>query len=73
MAYEKVAGTLGPERADMQAALVAAVMHGLWSKKRRTLKDFLFKWDRGRQMSPEEMLATIRQINAAAGGKEVRR
>lgn len=73
LAYERVAGTLGPERGDLQAALIAAVMHGLWSKKRRTLKDFLFKWDHGRKMSAEEMLATIRQINRLAGGKEVRR
>jgi FtsZ-interacting cell division protein ZipA len=71
IAYEQVTGTLGPERGDMQAALVAAVMHGLWSKKRRKLKDFLFRWDRGRKMTTEEMLAQVRALNRLVGGEEV--
>lgn len=72
LAYERVSGTFGPERGDLQAALVATVVHSLWSKKRRSLKDFLFRWDRGRQLTPEEMLAAVRQVNAAAGGEEIR-
>lgn len=66
-----MAGTLGPERGDLQAALIAAVMNGLWSKKRRKLKDFLFRWDQGREMGTEEMLARLRVINRLAGGEEV--
>lgn len=48
MAYERIEGTLGPLRADRQAALVAMVIANANrgpNQKAFTIDDFLLNWD----------------------------
>ena len=68
MAYEKVTGPLGPERADVLHAVLLALIHNQWAKKPKKPKDFLPEWDQGRAQTPEEMLAMLRAWTAMAGG-----
>lgn len=74
MAYEQTTGTLGPERDDLLTALVAMLIHntafGIKRKDMKKAGDFLPDWDRGKKQTPEEMLHTLRMLNAMAGGTE---
>lgn len=69
VAYEKVSGTLGAERDDMHAAIVAStVVNANKGKGRKaTVKDFMPRWDR-QPMGWQEQLAAIKQWNRALGG-----
>lgn len=69
MAYERVAGPLGPERDDILTALLATVVHNVFAKKGKKVKDFLPEWDRKPQ-TPEDMLHTLRHLNRIYGGEE---
>lgn len=71
MAYERVAGPLGGERGDVQAALIATtVANANRGKGRRAkLKDFLLRWDR-RVQSWQDQLAIVRQLNRMFGGTD---
>ncbi|MEU5950654.1 DUF4035 domain-containing protein [Micromonospora sp. NPDC047465] len=79
MAYERVTGPLGPERADMHAAIIASTIananrgkHG----RRFTPEDFLPRWDQRGAAAPageqtgEDHLRLIRSLNKAMGGLE---
>lgn len=64
------------ERLDRRAALVCAVMANCFntdSSIRFTIDDFMPQRDLPalRPMSDEEMLETIRALNASMGGKEI--
>ena len=66
-----MAGPIGPDRGDIQAAIVAStVANANRGKKGRKLTpaDFIPKWDRGRQQSWQEQLAKVKAINRAMGG-----
>lgn len=73
MAYEQMTGPLGGQRDDQLVALLAAVIANANRAKGRKAKpkDFLPQWDRDKEMSWEEQLAAIRDVNRALGGDEV--
>jgi len=71
MAYEQVAGPIGPARGDAQAAIVAStVANANRGKKSRRFSpaDFIPKWDRRAGMSWQEQLAKVKAINHEMGG-----
>jgi len=77
MAYERVAGPLGPERADLHAAIVAAtVANAMRGKKGRPFKpaDFMPQWDRPSpvEQTGDDHLRIVKQLQAAFGGGQVR-
>lgn len=73
-AYERVTGTLGQERDDQLAALVAErVTNSISSpkkgSKRPEMKDFIPQWDpKDRSNSPDEMKKRLKMMNARFGG-----
>lgn len=72
MAYERVTGTLGPERNDFLHAITATTIANANRGKGKApvkVSAFMPKWDRGRQ-SWQEQLAIVRQLNAAMGGAD---
>ena len=74
MVWERLHGPLGPERADWNAALVAAsVANSLSSKKskRKKLADFVIDWGGGaakQRKTPEQLLAAAKGWVQRAGG-----
>ena len=70
MAYEQVAGPLGPERGDFHNARLLTLLHNLYAKKGqgKKVKDFLPEWDKPAQ-SPDQMLWIARTLNRAYGGE----
>lgn len=76
IAYEQVAGQLGPARADIQAAIVAAtVANSSRGKKGRRFapRDFIPRWDRKARQSWQDQLSIVEQLNAAFGGRDLRK
>lgn len=75
MAYEQVAGPLGPERIDQLVAMLASVVANANRAKGRKArpKDYLPQWDRRREQSWQEQLAAVKQINKALHGTTKRR
>jgi hypothetical protein len=69
-AYERVAGPLGGERADVHTAIVACAVANTVSKHRLRPADFLPTWDRAQ--SWQEQLAVVRALNRRFGGTERR-
>lgn len=68
-AYERITGPLGPARADLHAAIIAAtVANSAGGKRKSAPKDFIPKWDKGAQATPEELFQKAMQINAALQG-----
>jgi len=71
MAYEQVAGPLGPERGDILHALEMALMYNAWAAskgKGKKPKDFLPDWDRrAREQTPEDMLGVLRAWAMSTG------
>lgn len=69
-AYERVAGPLGPARADVQSAIVAATVANANRGKGKpaTPADFIPTWDRKPEQTVEEMVAIAYALNAALGG-----
>ncbi|MBA9002007.1 hypothetical protein HNR21_000889 [Actinomadura cellulosilytica] len=75
MAYEQVAGPLGPDRADLQAGIVAATVANANRGKggrRAVPRDFIPKWDRKPQQSWQEQLAIVTVLNKVFGGVDLR-
>lgn len=73
MAYEHVAGPLGPERQDVLHAILAATVSNTARGKGRKAepKDFMPKWDQGAKRVPadwQQMLATVKTMNRRMGG-----
>lgn len=77
MAYEKVTGPLGAERADMLHGILTAVLaNTARGKKGRRARpaDFIPKWDTvKRRMGWEQMLTAVRSINSSLGGRDLTR
>lgn len=69
-AYERVAGPLGPARADVQAAIVAATVANANRGKGKpaTPADFVPEWDHKPTQTVDEMLQIAYALNAALGG-----
>lgn len=79
MAYERVAGPLGPARDDFHAAMICAALTNLLSAskrgKRAEVSDFLPVWDERERrpvQSLEEQIAIIRALNKQMGGEDLR-
>lgn len=72
-AYESVAGPLGPERGDVQAAIIAATVANAFRGKGKpaTPADFMPEWDRQPTQTVEEMVSIAYALNAAFGGTVV--
>lgn len=77
MAYERVAGPVGPERDDLLfGRMTASIVSALRGRKGRPLKpeDFMYDWDpegsrlakARREQTPEEQLRMLRGFQAAA-------
>ena len=69
MAYERLTGPLGGERADHHAALVAQTVANVNRGKRarrHKLSDFLIKWHQQKQTA-QDMLAIFRMWAARRG------
>ncbi|WP_258038028.1 MULTISPECIES: hypothetical protein [unclassified Streptomyces] len=78
MAYEHVAGPLGPERQDVLhgilAATIANTARGKGGRKAEP-KDFVPVWDQGAKRQPgdwRQMLAQVKAMNARLGGADLR-
>lgn len=72
MAYERVAGTLGPERDDLLSAMLTTLVFNLWrgkNQRARKVSDFIPEWDQ-RPQSADDQLAVVRWLNKAFGGDE---
>ncbi|MFC8704724.1 hypothetical protein ACFUIV_21355 [Streptomyces anulatus] len=77
MAYEHVAGPLGPERGDMLHGILAAtVANAARGKgKKAEPKDFIPTWDQGARKQPadwQQMLAQVQAMNRRFGGTDLR-
>lgn len=70
-AYERVAGPVGPARADVQAGIIASTVANVHTDKGRrfTPSDFVPRWDR-RGQTVDEQLAVVRQLNIMFGGAD---
>lgn len=73
MAYEQVTGPLGPERADVHMAILAATIANTARGKGRKArpKDFLPKWDQGGRMDWQDMLTAVKAMNRSFGGADL--
>lgn len=56
---------------NYRSALICAVMANIWrdSKRRAFIPDDFMPKEKVRQQSPEQMLATVKLLNTALGGK----
>lgn len=72
LAYERVAGPVGPARGDTQAAIVASTIANVNAGKGRrfTPKDFIPPWDAEAAQSWQDQLAIVKQLNAMFGGAD---
>lgn len=74
MAFERMSGPLGRRRNDIQAATIAAtIANANRGKKGKPFKmqDFLIPYGENQEKSPDQLLETIRQLNASMGGEEI--
>ena len=77
MAYEHVAGPIGPERQDiLHGILAATVANAARGKgKKAEPKDFIPTWDQGARRQGgdwQQMLAKVQAMNARFGGADLR-
>ncbi|MEV4672163.1 hypothetical protein AB0K34_10975 [Actinomadura sp. NPDC049382] len=75
MAYERVAGTLGPERGDLHAGIVGStIANANRGKGKRAAKvtDFMPRWDKPVQ-TWRDQLAVVKQLNASLRGSDLTR
>ncbi|MFE6223333.1 hypothetical protein [Streptomyces sp. NPDC057854] len=77
MAYEQVAGILGPERLDLLHSITTATVANTARTRGRAARpaDFMPKWDQGaaREQPWEQMLATVTAMNAHLRGADLRK
>jgi len=74
MAYEELE-PFGEARADMRAGIIAATFANVHRRKgARPFKpiDFMPKFDRQPEQTPEQQLRIVEALNKAFGGKDVR-
>ena len=72
MAYEKMTGPLGPERADLHAGIIAATIANAnrgKGKRRFRPADFMPKWDRPRATTPSAMANMLKTLTRKMGGR----
>lgn len=67
-AYEQVSGPIGPERADLHAAIISSTVANAFSKRKFAPADFMPKWDRAPEQSWQEQLRIVRALNQSMGG-----
>lgn len=77
MAYEHVAGPLGPERGDMLHGILAATVANAnrGKGKKAEPKDFIPTWDQGARKQPvdwQQMLTQVQAMNRRLGGTDLR-
>lgn len=75
-AYEEIAGTFGPERADLHAGIVAATIANVNRPKGKPAAkpaDFMPTWDRPRISTPQQMATFLKALTTRLGGKIIRR
>lgn len=70
MAYEQVAGPIGPERDDWNAAsTVAAIFEVNRNTKKRqkpfTAKEFVPKWGSKKKQTPQQQMSIMQRVAAA--------
>lgn len=76
VAYERVAGTLGPERDDLHAGIIAERVTTMGSGKKGGRKfkveDFMPKWGKGRKkkekQTPEQQKSILKSLTAKFSG-----
>lgn len=74
MAYYQVE-PWGGERGDLQAGIVASIIYNALRKKGskgKSASDFLLKFGKRKERTPEELLQRVELFNSAFGGKDVR-
>lgn len=69
-AYERVAGPLGPARADVQAAIIAATVANANRQKGKpaTPAEFIPAWDQKPTQTVDDMVRIAYALNSAFGG-----
>lgn len=75
MAYESVCGTLGPERSDIHAGIIASTTANAAKGKRGKRfepKDFIPQWDRKAQ-TWEEQLQIVKRVHGTLTRRDRRR
>ena len=70
IAYEQITGPLGPTRYDVLHGIHTAVTANTTAAKGRKARprDFIPEWDHSRKADWQQMLATVRTVNAQMGG-----
>ena len=72
LAFERIAGPLGPDRADVQAGIVASTIANVNRGKRgRKYKpaDFIPQWSRPGARTPQQMRTKLIELTRRFGGK----
>jgi hypothetical protein len=72
LAYERIAGPLGPERGDVQAAVIASTIANVNRGKRGKIfkpKDFMPQWSRPGARTPDAMRSMLVALTRRFGGK----
>lgn len=71
MAYERIAGPLGPDRGDYQAGVIAATIANV-NRKKNSRKyrpaDFIPRWMREAAKTPEQMRTKLIELTRLFGG-----
>ncbi|MGW1278011.1 phage tail assembly protein T [Streptomyces tsukubensis] len=72
IAYERITGVLGAERADILHGILAATVSNTARGKGRkaTPRDFIPHWDQNREPDWQQMLATARALTSRLGGTD---
>ncbi|MFD3657036.1 hypothetical protein [Streptomyces sp. NPDC058620] len=76
MAYEQINGPLGPERQDVQFAILTATVANTARGKGQSAKepkDFIPKWDQGAAEASDwtQMLTTVKAMNRRLRGTDL--
>jgi hypothetical protein len=74
MAYERLTGTIGPERGDLlHGILTATVANTARGKGQRAARaeDFIPKWAGKARQSWQDMLTAVRALNRQLGGTDL--
>lgn len=72
MAYERIAGPIGPDRGDHQAGVIAATIANVNRKKNArkfSPRDFIPRWMRQGARTPEQMRMKLIELTHLFGGK----
>ncbi|MFX4294106.1 phage tail assembly protein T [Streptomyces bohaiensis] len=67
IAYEQITGPIGPERGDvLHGVQTAAFVNTQRGKRQKAMqaRDFVPRWDRNFEQSPEDQLALVKAMHA---------